>query len=81
MTLTPVDNSVCRIKEPETKQAPDTSEEIAMPRLPSSSCTNFAGGVIGAGALDSLPHNGAVVTLLAVWGSGHGKDQLACTVA
>jgi H+/gluconate symporter-like permease len=27
--------------------------------------------VIGAGALDSLPHNGAVVTLLAVCGSTH----------
>ncbi len=27
--------------------------------------------VIGAGALDSLPHNGAVVTLLAVCGSSH----------
>jgi H+/gluconate symporter-like permease len=27
--------------------------------------------VIGAGALDSLPHNGAVVTLLAVCGSNH----------
>ena len=27
--------------------------------------------VIGAGTLDSLPHNGAVVTLLAVCGSKH----------
>jgi H+/gluconate symporter-like permease len=27
--------------------------------------------VIGAGALDSLPHNGAVVTLLAVCGCTH----------
>jgi H+/gluconate symporter-like permease len=27
--------------------------------------------VIGAGTLDSLPHNGAVVTLLAVCGSTH----------
>jgi H+/gluconate symporter-like permease len=27
--------------------------------------------VIGAGTLDSLPHNGAVVTLLAVCGSNH----------
>jgi H+/gluconate symporter-like permease len=27
--------------------------------------------VIGAGTLDSLPHNGAVVTLLAVCGSSH----------
>ena len=30
--------------------------------------------VIGAGALDSLPHNGAVVTLLAVCGSTHQKS-------
>jgi H+/gluconate symporter-like permease len=29
--------------------------------------------VIGAGTLDSLPHNGAVVTLLAVCGSRHGE--------
>ena len=29
--------------------------------------------VIGAGTLDSLPHNGAVVTLLSVCGSTH-KD-------
>lgn len=30
--------------------------------------------VIGAGTLDSLPHNGAVVTLLAVCGSTHGRS-------
>jgi H+/gluconate symporter-like permease len=30
--------------------------------------------VIGAGALDSLPHNGAVVTLLAVCGSTHRES-------
>jgi H+/gluconate symporter-like permease len=30
--------------------------------------------VIGSGTLDSLPHNGAVVTLLAVCGSTH-KDS------
>ena len=30
--------------------------------------------VIGAGTLDSLPHNGAVVTLLAVCGSTHGAS-------
>ncbi|HQS07563.1 MAG: transporter [Rhizobiales bacterium 24-66-13] len=30
--------------------------------------------VIGAGTLDSLPHNGAVVTLLAVCGSTHAKS-------
>ena len=30
--------------------------------------------VIGAGTLDSLPHNGAVVTLLAVCGSTHARE-------
>ena len=30
--------------------------------------------MIGAGALDSLPHNGAVVTLLAVCGSSHRES-------
>src|SRR5215813_11663895 len=32
--------------------------------------------VIGAGTLDSLPHNGAVVTLLAICGSTHSKSYL-----
>jgi H+/gluconate symporter-like permease len=32
--------------------------------------------VIGAGALDGLPHNGAVVTLLAVCGSTHRESYL-----
>ncbi len=32
--------------------------------------------VIGAGTLDSLPHNGAVVTLLAVCGSKHRESYL-----
>ena len=32
--------------------------------------------VIGAGTLDSLPHNGAVVTLLAVCGSMHRESYL-----
>jgi H+/gluconate symporter-like permease len=32
--------------------------------------------VIGSGTLDSLPHNGAVVTLLAVCGSTHRKSYL-----
>src|SRR5690349_2694118 len=32
--------------------------------------------VIGAGTLDSLPHNGAVVTLLAVCGSSHKDSYL-----
>ena len=30
--------------------------------------------VIGAGTLDTLPHNGAVVTLLAVCGMGHRES-------
>ena len=30
--------------------------------------------VIGAGTLDALPHNGAVVTLLAVCGSTHRES-------
>ena len=32
--------------------------------------------VIGSGTLDSLPHNGAVVTLLAVCGSTHREAYL-----
>ena len=39
--------------------------------------------VIGAGTLDSLPHNGAVITLLAVCGSTHSKsyfDIVMCCV-
>jgi H+/gluconate symporter-like permease len=32
--------------------------------------------VIGAGTLDSLPHNGAVVTLLAVCDSTHKESYL-----
>ena len=32
--------------------------------------------VIGAGTLDSLPHNGAVVTLLAVCSSTHRESYL-----
>ena len=32
--------------------------------------------VIGAGTLDSLPHNGAVVTLLAVCGTTHKDSYL-----
>ena len=30
--------------------------------------------MIGAGTLDSLPHNGAVVTLMAVCGSNHKES-------
>ncbi|HVY56796.1 MAG TPA: GntP family permease [Xanthobacteraceae bacterium] len=37
--------------------------------------------VIGSGTLDSLPHNGAVVTLLAVCGSTHRKSYLDIAVA
>ena len=32
--------------------------------------------MIGAGTLDSLPHNGAVVTLIAVCGSTHAKSYV-----
>ena len=32
--------------------------------------------VIGAGTLDSLPHNGAIVTLLAVCGCKHKESYL-----
>jgi H+/gluconate symporter-like permease len=32
--------------------------------------------VIGSGTLDSLPHNGAVVTLLAVCGCTHHESYL-----
>jgi H+/gluconate symporter-like permease len=37
-----------------------------------SSVANLIG--FGAGTLDSLPHSDAVVTLLAVCGSGHGES-------
>src|SRR5262249_18037744 len=37
--------------------------------------------VIGSGPLDSLPHNGAVVTLLAVCGSTHGKSYFDMAMA
>jgi H+/gluconate symporter-like permease len=37
--------------------------------------------VIGAGTLDSLPHNGAVVTLLAVCGSKHRDSYLDIVMA
>lgn len=36
--------------------------------------------VIGAGTLDSLPHNGAVVTLLAVCGATHRKSYMDIVV-
>jgi H+/gluconate symporter-like permease len=36
--------------------------------------------VIGAGTLDSLPHNGAVVTLLAVCGSTHRESYFDITM-
>jgi len=37
--------------------------------------------VIGSGTLDILPHNGAVVTLLAVCGSTHGKSYFDIVMA
>ena len=37
--------------------------------------------VIGSGTLDSLPHNGAVVTLLAVCGSTHAKSYFDMVMA
>jgi H+/gluconate symporter-like permease len=37
--------------------------------------------VIGSGTLDSLPHNGAVVTLLAVCGSTHRKSYMDMVMA
>ncbi len=37
--------------------------------------------VIASGTLDSLPHNGAVVTLLAVCGTTHGKSYLDVVMA
>ncbi|MBV8753308.1 MAG: GntP family permease [Hyphomicrobiales bacterium] len=37
--------------------------------------------VIGSGTLDSLPHNGAVVTLLAVCGSTHRKSYVDMVIA
>ena len=37
--------------------------------------------VIGAGTLDSLPHNGAVVTLLAVCGSKHRESYFDIIMA
>ena len=48
MTWTPVNSSERRSEAPETMQPPDTSEVTAMPRRPSSSWTNLAGGVISA---------------------------------
>ena len=36
--------------------------------------------VIGAGTLDSLPHNGAIVTLLAVCGCTHKESYLDIVV-
>jgi H+/gluconate symporter-like permease len=37
--------------------------------------------VIGAGTLDTLPHNGAVVTLLAVCGSTHRQSYFDILIA
>ena len=43
---TPVNSSEREIAAPEMMQPPDTSDETASPRRPSTSCTNLAGGVI-----------------------------------
>ena len=48
LTRTPVNSSERLIAAPETMQPPDTSDEMPTPRRPSTSCTNFAGGVISA---------------------------------
>src|ERR1019366_4918424 len=45
-TRTPVNSSDREIAAPEITQPPETSEEMATPRRPSTSCTNLAGGVI-----------------------------------
>jgi len=37
--------------------------------------------VIGSGTLDRLPHNGAVVTLLAVYSSTHQKSYFDIVMA
>jgi H+/gluconate symporter-like permease len=37
--------------------------------------------VIGAGTLDSLPHNGAVITLLAVCGCTHRESYRDIAIA
>ena len=37
--------------------------------------------VIGSGTLDTLPHNGAVVTLLAVCGSTHRESYVHIVMA
>ena len=37
--------------------------------------------IISAGTLDSLPHNGAVVTLLAVCGMKHGDSYVDLAIA
>ena len=47
-TRAPVKISDLRSFAPEMMQSPATSDETADPRLPSSSWTNFAGGLISA---------------------------------
>ena len=46
MDVTPVNSSERLIDAPETMQPPETSDETAEPRRPSTSWTNLAGGVI-----------------------------------
>ena len=53
---------------------PDGEPDIARAALSLSRTARVA--VIGAGTLDSLPHNGAVVTLLAVCGTTHRESYL-----
>ena len=45
-TCTPVKTSERLSDAPETMQPPESSDETARPRRPSTSWTNFAGGVI-----------------------------------
>ena len=45
-TCTPLNSTERRTREPDTMQPPATSESTAMPRRPSSSNTNLAGGKV-----------------------------------
>ncbi len=47
-TRTPVKSRLRFSAPPEMMQSPATSEDTAVPRRPSMSCTNFAGGLISA---------------------------------
>ena len=62
---------------------------LAAVALPVAACADMTptqqraltGTAIGAGTLDSLPQNGAVVTLLAVCGSTHRESYLDIVMA